>query len=97
MESSFIQSIVSGKHAFCPKVTGIMGSSSSDGVQASDALYAYQHLYGMPPPPLGEIVNVLEDDDAAAGKDDSKQVADGVENELAGHRDVVVSLTVLKS
>lgn len=72
MESTFIQSVEYGKHSFCPMVTGIMDAAAPSAHAASDALYTHQHLYGRPPPPLGEIVNLVDGEDDTSKKDSVK-------------------------
>ena len=70
MASSFIQSIGQGVHAFCPNkyfVTPKHNDKTShhnyaiQSAEASDILYSYQYLYGEPPPPIGQVLNILDD------------------------------------
>ena len=70
MASSFIQSIGQGVHAFCPNkyfVTPKQNDKTShhnyaiQSAEASDILYSYQYLYGEPPPPIGQVLNILDD------------------------------------
>ena len=70
MEGSFIQSVAHGKHSYCPTVTGIMDKAGAGPSAASDALYTHQHLYGKPPPPLGEIVNLVDGASSGGGGDE---------------------------
>ena len=71
MAESFIQSIEQGVHAFCPSkhfakhnyIKGGMQSLAIDSAEASEVLYTYQYLYNEPPPPLGEVINIIDDND----------------------------------
>ena len=70
MAESFIQSIEQGVHAFCPsKLFASKYSKKSlqslaiDSAEASEVLYTYQYLYNEPPPPLGEVINIIDDND----------------------------------
>ena len=76
MASSFIQSVKQGIHSFCPATSSSSltkrnfgaqqanknGLLAVDSAEASELLYTYQYIYGQPPPPLGQVVNILEDD-----------------------------------
>ena len=80
MASSFIQSIVQGVHAFCPNKYFSSKSSPNKfdeasqlnhaihSAEASEVLYTYQYLYGESPPPLGQVINILDDNDLKQGK-----------------------------
>ena len=70
MAHSFIQSIVKGVHSFCPnnKYSSVLPTSGSQDIalhsaEASEVLYTYQYIYGQTPPPLGEVINILDEDD----------------------------------
>ena len=70
MAESFIQSIEQGVHAFCPSKLFAskyskkgLQSLAIDSAEASEVLYTYQYLYNEPPPPLGEVINIIDDND----------------------------------
>ena len=69
MAHSFIQSIVKGVHSFCPnnKYSSVLPTSGSQDIalhsaEASEVLYTYQYIYGQTPPPLGEVINILDEE-----------------------------------
>ena len=75
MAESFIQSISQGVHAFCPSKYFLSRTSTSQhnlamhSAEASEVLYTYQYLYGETPPPLGQVINIIDSEDQKHNKD----------------------------
>ena len=106
MAESFIQSVSQGVHAFCPskyfasQTTTSQHNLAIHSAEASEILYTYQYLYGETPPPLGQVINILDGDDQKHSQEIQKHkkkqfsTTQNKERNLDGNQEIVSSAMV---